>query len=487
MENRDMKRMVQMKKIKIFIGSSIDELANERNELARFIQGLNNKYIERGIFFEGYFCEESSSSMQAGGSQKQHNDYIENDADVAIFMFFTKAGRFTLEELELARKTFLAGKRPDVFIFFKAVDSVVASTEEIKKCVEKVGGDYGHCFNMFDSVDTIKLELLQFLVDSMGGLELKVQDGKVFIGEEFVENIEVDNVFAYQNNPNLKKLKSEIVRLLSEMTTASSKGDATEALRVSVELGEVQKTYHELEKSILGMLKMFAEENKKGNKANPRRMEALRLLELGKIEEAKALISQEELNIRTESLAARKDFTEKQFADEANEIIEDALIRIQALKQNITSMNRFDEIEVVYDSIYETAQTAKNYKAIYNYAVFLHNQKKYVKAINIAKNLKYLYDDPKRNTSDDNKADLFNLLGMLYNDNNDLSESKRFYLEALEILCRLSETVSKAKYESDIAIACNNLANLNIKTGKLDEAERLNLSPICRNCQQSCL
>lgn len=33
-----MKRMVQMKKIKIFIGSSIDELANERNELARFIQ-----------------------------------------------------------------------------------------------------------------------------------------------------------------------------------------------------------------------------------------------------------------------------------------------------------------------------------------------------------------------------------------------------------------------------------------------------------------
>ena len=467
-----------MKKIKIFIGSSIDELANERNELARFIQGLNNKYIERDIFFEGYFCEESSSAMQADGSQKKHNDYIENDADAAIFMFFTKAGKFTLEELDLARKTFLEGKRPNVFVFFKAVDSTTSATDEIKKCVSKVADDYGHYFKMFDSADTIKLELLQYLVDSMPGVELKVQDGKVYLGEETIENINADNVFAYQNNSNLKKLKAQINDLLSKMTEASVRGDASEALRVSAELGEVQKTYHTLEKDILDMLKKFYEENKKGNKANPRRMEALRLLELGKVEEAKALIPQEELDRRTESLETRRNIAEKQFMDEANEIIEDALVRIESLKQDVENKNRFKEIESTYDSIYNSAQTAKRFDTICDFTCFLYDQKNYPKGIQIAEKLKYLYDDPDNTVEDKYKAELLNILGTLHFGNNNLKNSKTFYEESLKLYRHLAKTVSKSAYESDVAMTCNNLAALHQNTDRPGEAKKFYLEAL---------
>ena len=464
-----------MKKIRFFIGSSIEELANERNELARFIQGLNNKYVDRGLFFEAYFCEETSAAMQEGGSQKRHDDYIEHDADAAVFLFFTRAGQYTLGELDLARRTFLSGRRPAVFVFFKAVDSVTAATEEIKKCVEKVGGEYGHYFKLFDSIDTVKLELLQFLVDSTGGLELKVENGKVFINEELVENIDAGNVFAYQNNPNLQKLKAQIAALLSRMTAASAKGDAAEMLRISAELGEVQKTYHALEKDILGMLKKFADENKKGARANPRRMEALRLLELGKTEAAKALISQEELDQRAESLQARKDLADRSFADEADEITEDAVIRIQALRQDIGNANRFAGIEAVYDSIYQAAQTAKRYDVLYDYASYLYDQKNYPKGIRVAERLKYLFDDPDEEVSEKDKAKLFNLLGVLYSDNKDLKKAGPVYESALEIRRRLAESVSRSAYEPDVAMTCNNLAILYADNGRPGDAKKLYL------------
>ncbi|MBQ6265981.1 MAG: tetratricopeptide repeat protein [Clostridia bacterium] len=462
-----------MKKIKIFIGSSIDELANERNEIARFMLGLNNEYIDKDIYFEVYFCEETSSVMQAEGSQKQHNDYIEKDADAAIFMFFNKAGRFTLEELDLARKAFLEGMRPNIFVFFKAVDSYPAATEEIKACVSKVANDYGHYFKMFDSTDTIKLELLQYLVESLPGAELSVENGIVYLGGEAVENIDAQNVFAYQNNGNLKKLKKQSAELLTKMTEASARGDVAEALKISVELEKVQKTYHTLEKDILDMLRKFFEENKKGNKANPRRMEALRLLELGKIEEAKALIPQEELDRRTESFKGKQDLIEKQLADEANDIVEDALIRIEALKQDVENINRFKEIETVYDGIYKTAQTAKRYDVLYDFAVFLHNdQKNYSKGITIAENLKYLYDDPNKKVESLQKAKLFNLLGELYKANNNYAESLKIYLESHKIYKTYVKNSSNY-YASSIgfAMVLKNLADLYSDLDKNDNAE----------------
>lgn len=44
------RKETDMKKIKIFFGSSIDELANVRNEIARFILGLNNRYVDKDIY-----------------------------------------------------------------------------------------------------------------------------------------------------------------------------------------------------------------------------------------------------------------------------------------------------------------------------------------------------------------------------------------------------------------------------------------------------
>ncbi len=240
------------KTIRIFIGSSITDLELERAKLMSFIQGLNNKYHGRGIFIEGYACEETPSAMRIGGSQLMHNDYIRGDADVTVFMFFHKAGEFTLEELKLAREAFLAGGKPNVYVFFKAVDKAPDLNEDIQKAVRLVFEDYGHYYKVFEDIDTVKLELLEYLVDLLPGQsELVVKDGAVLLNGEAVKDISAANVFAYQNNPDLARMKKKIGMLREQEVQAAAKGDETAALRFSRQRSDVEKQYHELEMDIL--------------------------------------------------------------------------------------------------------------------------------------------------------------------------------------------------------------------------------------------
>ena len=467
-----------MKRIKIFIGSSIVDLREERLELMSFIQSLNNKYVDRDLFIEGYVCEETDSAMRLDGSQAKHNDYIKDDADVAIFMFYRKAGEFTLEELRLAREAFRAKGKPSVYVFYKAAENKEpAITEDIKHSIDVVFNEYGHYYKMFEHTDTIKLELLQALSDSLPGKpELLVKDGNVLFAGEPVSDISAANVFAYQNNPELKRLKDEMASAKAAMLKASSSGDFEAMLRYSKQYNELEETYHTLEKDILAMLISFTKESAQSAKPNPRRLQALRLLELGKVAEAKELITQEELNHRAESIVSRKELILEQFRQEELDLVEDTKVRIQALLLDTSNPDRFTQIEAAYANAYPAAQDAKAYKFIYAYANYLYDQKQYTQAIQVAEWL-HTACQSDVDIQDDAKANLLNLLGILYYDNGRPQEAEKLHLEALTIYRRLARD-NPAAYEFYVATTCNNLGNLYAKNGKPQEAEKLYLEAL---------
>ena len=466
-----------MKRIKIFIGSSIVDLREERLELMSFIQSLNNKYVDRDLFIEGYVCEETDSAMRLDGSQAQHNDYIKDDADVAIFMFYRKAGEFTLEELRLAREAFRAKGKPSVYVFYKAAENKEpAITEDIKHSIDVVFNEYGHYYKMFEHTDTIKLELLQALSDSLPGKpELLVKDGNVLFAGEPVSDISAANVFAYQNNPELKRLKDEMASAKAAMLKASSSGDFEAMLRYSKQYNELEETYHTLEKDILAMLISFTKESAKSAKPNPRRLQALRLLELGKVAEAKELITQEELNHRAESIVSRKELILEQFRQEELDLVEDTKVRIQALLLDTSNPDRFTQIEAAYANAYPAAQDAKAYEFIYAYVYYLDDQKQYTQAIQVAEWLHTAYQSDV-DIQDDAKANLLNLLSILYYDNGRPQEAEKLHLEALTIRRRLADE-NPAAFEADVAGTCNNLGNL-FKNGRPQEAEKLYLEAL---------
>lgn len=470
-----------MKYINIFIGSSIVEMEMERSKLMQFIQSLNNKYVERGVFLRGYICEETSSAMTLGGSQKRHNDFIEYDADAALFLFFHKAGEFTMEELKLARETFLRQGKPSVFVFFKAVDAAPDVSEEIQKCVGLVAGEYGHYYKVFDNVDTVKLELLQFLADALPGSgELLVRDNTVWMNGEAVEGISSGNIFSYQNNPDLRRLKDKAASLERLMKGCSARGDKNGALRLSVQLEQVREDYHELEKAILDTLTFFHRQCRKGAKADPLLQEALTQLELGEIEAAKALIPQEELDRMAENARKRRAIAEEQLRSEELKLLEYSRARIKILLADVTNPERFQEVTTAYENALDTAKLQQDYAFIFEYAQFLRQQNRYPDAIRVGERLRYLYDEPdtKDRVRPEDRAELLNLLGLLYMETTDFTKAKADFTEALEIRRSCRAAAPSAENDFLVAKSCDCLAGLYRKDGKNDQSEALFLEAL---------
>ena len=451
-----------MKTIRIFIGSSVEDLEQERIKLISFIQGLNNKYHNRDIFIEGYL----------NGAQLQQSDYIKSKADVTIFMFYHCVGEYTLQELRLAHAAFVEKGKPNVYVFFKSVDAgEPAPDEDIKQCIKVIFDEYGHYYNVFSHVDTIKLELLQALSDSLPGKpELLVKDGKVYLSEELIDNISAANVFAYQNNPEIKRLQENMAKAKSKMIEASNGGDFDAVLRYSTQYNELENTYHTLEKDILDTLAYFAKENAKGAKADPRRMRALQLLELGRIAEAKALITQEELDRRAESIARRKQIATEQFQKEELDLVEDAKVRIQALKNDASNPERFAAIEVAYQSAYAAAISAKEHQFLYDYICFLDIQNKAARAIELGEELNGCYNNDKQ-VPEPVKVMLMNELGILYRMNGRLQDAETILQQALSILRARAKDNEDANFYT--SIISNTLGLLYDELGKSKEATEL--------------
>ena len=59
-----------MKRIKVFLGSSIDDLKQDRLEIGDFFRQLNDIYIDRDIYFKLIKCEDFDDYMRIGGKQK---------------------------------------------------------------------------------------------------------------------------------------------------------------------------------------------------------------------------------------------------------------------------------------------------------------------------------------------------------------------------------------------------------------------------------
>jgi hypothetical protein len=102
---------------KIFLASSA-ELKDDRREFELMIGRLNQQWRPRDVVFEVTLWEDFIDAMSPGGLQKEYNKAVA-DCDIFVMMFFTKVGRYTLEEFETAFAKMQAGGGPRVFTYFR--------------------------------------------------------------------------------------------------------------------------------------------------------------------------------------------------------------------------------------------------------------------------------------------------------------------------------------------------------------------------------
>lgn len=150
-----------MKIIKIFLASSVVEFKKERQELAAFVNSLNNIFVRKDIFVEITICEELSNAVAMERKQNEYNGAI-RESDYLIMLFGKSAGEFTIEEFDVALEQFRVAGAPKIYIYFKRMpegESVEKSIVDFKARLEQLGLDYG----MFDYLDSIKRNLMLIL------------------------------------------------------------------------------------------------------------------------------------------------------------------------------------------------------------------------------------------------------------------------------------------------------------------------------------
>lgn len=470
-----------MRKIKIFIGSSIDELSDERKSLVSFISHLNNKYVDKGIYIEPYICEETSSQMTLNGSQTTHDQYIENEADATIFMFFKKAGQYTLHELELAYNCLKDNLKPDIFIYFKASASLTETDTEIEKAIDIVANNYGHYYKKFSDADTIKLELLQYIISILNdGSVITIKDGKFHIGQQEIPEIELsaDNVFAFQNNPRLRELADDIKSLKKQVVSASASEDWDVLYTATAELNEKRNEYSRLQTNILNMLTSFYEEiNHKD--ANKIILEAFRLFELGKVDEAKELLPSKEIICdKATSILKQKNLINDMLSQQAKDVIHDAWIRINVLYLDSDNEKRFIEIDELYSGTIELAIGFSNYfdvsYFVYNYSVFLSKLGDFKKAIKYKKQALELLEIRKDFKNSSAYFLCYNSLAMDYECLKEIGLAEETYKQLISLYDDVDCSEMDCMYK--LGILYNNLGylysnNLDFDTTYFEKAE----------------
>ena len=106
-----------MQKIKIFLASS-NELKPERDQFEIEIYRKTKAWLDKGIFLYLDIWEDMTARMSITGSQSEYDKFVK-DADLFVFLAYSKVGMYTAEEFENAIGQFVSTKKPFIYTYFK--------------------------------------------------------------------------------------------------------------------------------------------------------------------------------------------------------------------------------------------------------------------------------------------------------------------------------------------------------------------------------
>lgn len=126
-----------MKKLKIFLASSIVEFKEERNEIGDFIRRIQDELIEWDYRIQLFECEFFDNSIALTRKQDEYNEEIKK-SDVFIMLVGSRLGNYTFEEFKIAKNI----SSIDINIIFKThlehIDETVTDFKRLIQNEERV-------------------------------------------------------------------------------------------------------------------------------------------------------------------------------------------------------------------------------------------------------------------------------------------------------------------------------------------------------------
>ena len=466
--------MESMKKIHIFLASSLTEFAMERLEIEQFIRNVSDDFEEKyNIKLKPFLCEHVDPAYTSGRKQEEYNTII-RDCDFCFFIFFTKAGEYTREEFDVARAQFDAAGKPHIYTYFKEVEDGRAE-QSLRDFVDMLDKELGHFYSTFSHIDTVKLRILLCIkLQEMDFLEIKAEDGHCVVDGQKV--LPLTNVAEFANNQQLVALQRELATVEEEYFALKAQyhshmGDADFYSRYSRVAGRRQTLMDEiaeLQGLIFNMSLQMVKDDTHGD-ITPRQKKAYQLFEQGDYEGCMAVL--DAADIDNDFLAQRKRIREQEEAV-CRKYIREHKTAIDILMTMKQYEGRFAEIEQRYDAILPIIlEMNVEVNTARAYANYLYDQNKDAKAIPIFEQLLERY------TNEADKAAMLNMLSLLYGHLGKKEQKEHATLQAIAIREALA-TKNPDRFNPDLARSYNNAGNFYDDQGQPNKAEAFYLKAI---------
>jgi internalin A len=149
-----------LRTIRIFLASS-SELREDCDEFELYFRRLNDQLGNTGLYLELVRWENFLDAMSDTRLQDEYNKYV-RACDIFVSLFFTKAGKFTKEEFNVAYGQFKDTGKPHIYTFFKDADIKTRSARkedlnslwDFQTMLEKLG----HYCTFYENTQDLKLQ-----------------------------------------------------------------------------------------------------------------------------------------------------------------------------------------------------------------------------------------------------------------------------------------------------------------------------------------
>lgn len=122
--------------IKCFIAGSKTMMA-ERNAMRIVVSNMYHNWKSFNFLIEVYSFDNFEHTISEKGHQEEYNQFIANEADLALFLFDNTVGDKTLEELDTAIDSYKRNKRPKIIVYVKSHDHYSPVIEELRNRLKK--------------------------------------------------------------------------------------------------------------------------------------------------------------------------------------------------------------------------------------------------------------------------------------------------------------------------------------------------------------
>lgn len=432
-----------MKEIKVFLASS-EELKYDRLAFSDLIRKLDNIYEKRGIRIKLLQWEDFDSAYNDKRKQDEYNEYVKQ-SDLFLALFRTKAGKFTVEEFELARDEHREKGLPKPHVYCRDLNEGETEDKTLTEFKQRLFDEMGYFFVRYKNEDGLNLHFVMQLQLFENSTQEQVEtDGNLitFCGETIAKT---DNIDFFAKNKDFIRMREDLKDLNEDiedlrLRQASAPEDERLKNRIQEKLNKrnaLQEEFEHYRKQILNIERRIIElQGQEINEAVKRAMEAFAEGEVNKADIILSEATQGVAQRREEYIEHKK--TGEQMRKNLLADIDALLLKAETVLSNTekTIEERISEALNAYREADKTAKeidcpAEKYIKLLLKYGVFLGKYAYYKESLEV--NLRFIQFSEETNGQNETTARSYNNIGIVYRKLGDYDKALEYHNKALEI------------------------------------------------------